>query len=179
MKYKNITEEEAIEILVQLDSELTVGYGPKPIPLELDERVLAFIMHYLHSSEKARENLKTLFNLEIVRTFLAFAERMASYAIRKNDPTILQHGLYALAIVPSSIEDVREMIILLGLFSNSCKLLNLDENKVFQDAAQFADSFLRTQIVNFPKRDDKHKSLKAMGYIVSEDEGGFRYKRTW
>lgn len=68
---------------------------------------------------------------------------------------------------------------MLPLLWRSAEILGLNPEEQFRAAVEAVGGIGREQLLAFTRRSSRDRSIKAMGYFESADEGGFRYKRTW
>jgi hypothetical protein len=109
---------------------------------------------------------------------LAFAERMASLAVRTGNPQLVREGLEALAF-GAGLVDIREAILILPLLYQSLRKLDVDATNYFAGAIGLGDAQFDSVLREFPNRDEENRSIEVMGYIEGRDQDGFRYVRTW
>jgi hypothetical protein len=165
------------DMLPFLDSKATDLYGPRPIPCDIDQAVREFVEAIAQSDEETRSTIFALMNEQHGFVLLAFAERMAAYAVRKQDPSFLAEGLTALAFAYRLVY-WKEVIPILSLVFRSAQKLGVDETKVLS-LPPAADASFARMLREFMARDPQTRDIKDMGYIESSDEGTFRYARTW
>jgi hypothetical protein len=103
---------------------------------------------------------------------------MASLAVRKKDRDIIIRGLIVLGVDGWRI-DWRDNTMMLSLHNRSAELIGVEPASVFADAAKYLSLKVRKSFEQFLERKKEDISFDAMGFIESEDENGFRYKRTW
>ncbi len=166
-------------LIKKLCSDYTNGYGPKPIPVTIDEQITQLLKAITKNSSlrEVLANQMVSNTPRLSRVFIAYAERMTAYAVRKNDIHFLEFAMFALTLASG---DSREIQMLFPLFFHSCKLLGLDAEKFFTDSsAYFTSKQLQNEAKTFPSRFDNDKSLKAMGYEIIQKGGSIRYSRTW
>ena len=123
---------------------------------------------------KVRENVEP----DQKRVFLAFAERMASLAVRLNSHKPLMTAMIAM-FLQIGIGDVREDIIVLTLIHDASKRVGTDPGFVFLESARQFGLDDTSGLEAYLRRSDDSKSLKSMGYSEGADEDGFRFVRLW
>ncbi|MEM1166281.1 MAG: hypothetical protein AAGI30_08325 [Planctomycetota bacterium] len=161
-------------ILKKLGSEYTHGYSPRPIPCVIDVEI-ELLVDAIAGDHELRNSLNI--NQEHGFSFLAYAERMASLAVREHSPSILSKGLAALGI-GSRFVDVRDAVLILALMYDSTSKLGLEFSTISSDIGLNEDDALKVYVDTFPSRSARGRSIQAMGFIESEDDGGFRYIST-
>jgi hypothetical protein len=109
---------------------------------------------------------------------VAFAERMASYAVRKQQPDLIAQSLSALAIAVKLVY-IKEVLPVVSLLYRSVHKLDLDAHDVFANKGGYRNEMLDKFLDDFLCRSETDRSIEAMGYFEGNDQDGFRYKRTW
>lgn len=170
--------EETIGSLQELDAAKVPGYGASKIPNEIDEKITRTLKSYLELNEEEKKELKEKVRREHKFVFLAFAERMASLAIRAKSQEPLIVAMMAM-FLQIGVGDVREDIVILILIYAAAHKLGLDPRSVFMEAARQFGLNDTSGLEAFLKRSNEDKSLDSMGYVEGSDEDGFRFVRTW
>lgn len=162
-------------ILEKLASEYTHGYGLTPMPGPIDAEV-----EWLVNALEAGEETGSPMGMNQTHGFvlLAYAERMASLAVREANGEILSKGMTALAIA-SRLVYIKEALPILSLMYNSAIKIGVDPTQLFSALALNESDELKPFVEYFPYRSVEDRSIQAMGYVEGEDEGGFLYVRTW
>ncbi len=159
-------------------SKLFHGYGPRPIPHELDGQVEQFIDAYLSAAPDERTLLESLPDFA-ASVLLAFAERRAAFAIRMKSKQLLLHSVVAVGLAAEIGDDDREGMLVMPLPWHSAELLGVDPAEVFKHAAAILPETGTRALLAFSQRLPEDRTLSCMGYEAGSDEGGFRYVRTW
>ncbi len=156
----------------------TDGYGTRPIPDLLDDRISSLINEWrsLPAEERAVES--KAITEEQSSTLLAYSERMASLAVRMKSQDLVAFGLLALGI-DGWQTDWRENTLLLCLHFDASKKIGITPEITFGNAAKLLSPNVATALKEFLQREPQDQSLKSMGYKESADSDGFRYERTW
>lgn len=163
-----------LDDLDDLRPERNPGYLAKRIPDPLDSEIASLV-------DTAREaggwaDLRARVGQEHESLFRLFAERMASEAVRLGNVEPLEQALIALAA--GGLErDSREAMLIVPLVYRSAELLGEDPARLFEEVAALLGGPTADTLRGFLQRPDR--SIGAMGYIESNDEDGFRYRRTW
>jgi hypothetical protein len=105
-----------------------------------------------------------------------FAERAAALAVRRQDSLDLRAGLLAAVAAHATTDDPREVIPAFALLYRAAELTGQDPAAEFGTAARLTGSPVP---LAFLDRDPRDRTIQAMGYEESEDEQGFRFRRTW
>jgi hypothetical protein len=108
----------------------------------------------------------------------AFAERMASAAVRNGDQGLLRKGLIAL-LLSSRSPDFRDTLMIFPLFYHAARRLGLDLGPFLDSIRQTIGDPFSAPFAEFLKRPETNKSLQVMGYAEGADNDGFRYIRNW
>lgn len=154
------------------------GYGPRPIPHDLDRKVDQFIEACLSAAHDERQLLECL-PMDAVSVLLAFAERQAALAVRAKSLELVVRALIAVSVSAEIRGDEREGMLILPLPWHSAELLGADPADVFKSAAAILPASGAAVLLGFSKRSRDDQTLDCMGYKTGSDEGGFRYVRTW
>ena len=148
------------------------GYGRLPIPSGRDEEIAAL----LESSEiTTLANHVTEAHFAVLR---AYAERMASHAVRAESPTILRLGLTALGLAGLAGRSA-DAVTILPLYYHAARMIGMVPDGLFRTVGEALGGEAETVLDDYLGRSDRDKSLESMGYRVSRDEQGFRYEREW
>jgi uncharacterized Zn finger protein (UPF0148 family) len=158
-----------------LQTEVNLGYLPQPIPTARDAEIRALMSQVMDSRSIARFSNRLRDGESTVLE--AFAERMATLAVRNRDPTILEAGLIALLLSPSP--DSRESLIVFALFCDAIVRLGIDHSTLIASLRSTLGDRLATPFLELLKRPEHNRSLHSMGYVEGADADGFRYIRTW
>lgn len=149
-----------------------------PIPSAYDLKISDLVKAYVNASFEEREFIQSVFLNRYSSTFFFFSERMACLAVRIKSEQCLFEGLIAHAIEGGKI-DWRDNILVISLLYHSAMKIGADPVTLFNMAAEFAEGEIKEIIKNFPNRAPEDRTIEAMGYVESENEQGFCYKRTW
>lgn len=161
-----------------LNMAQNVGYGQLPIPDSKDDLIQQLIQKWTKLNEKERIRAGESLKENQRFTLLAYSERMASLAVRRQSMDYIYLGLIALGI-DGWRKDWRDNAVLLALHYDATKRLGGDFRRTFQRAEKLLPQKVAKAFRAFLRRSEEDKSLGAMGYEIGEDEYGFNYKRTW
>lgn len=157
-----------------LELDRNHGYGPRPIPSDRDSEIETVVRRGL--SPEGYGELRSGVRPEHQAVLRAYAERMASLAVRRQSAEPLGAALVALAL--GGLDDgSREALLILPLIYRSAELLGEDPAALFRQAAVRVGETAAGELGRFLGRDDR--SIRSMGYVEGADEDGFRYRRTW
>lgn len=155
------------------------GYGPRPIPQPLDLEICEWLRDWRKLDDPSRRDVTE----EIVdarrSTLLAFSERMASLAVRRDDRELIVLGLLALGLDGWQRADWRDNALIVALHYDAAHRCGIAPDEIFEEAAALLPPEPAKFIRRFPRRSEEDKSLKAMGYQAGADADGFRYQRNW
>ena len=157
-----------------LNPNRNLGYLPKRIPIARDGEIDDLLSRYIARRSVARlQRCMQEGNKLVLR---AFAERMASAAIRNSSPGQLRLGLIALLLTLDGL-DARDGLTILPLYYDAILRLRPDPFEFTESVRQIIGDRMAVPLTEFLKRADK--SLKAMGFSEGADADGFRYVRNW
>jgi hypothetical protein len=108
----------------------------------------------------------------------AFGERMATAAVRNQDPELLKLGLIAF-LIPGAGPDVRDVLVVMPVFYDAMRRLGVDSESFVNAVRSVVGDLLVNCFEKFLERPEEMKTLKIMAYVAGNDEDGFRYIREW
>jgi hypothetical protein len=159
-----------------LEPDANRGYLPQPIPIARDSEITKLLLQIID------EHHWVLFTRHILDghalVLRAFAERMASAAVRNRNPELLRVGLIALLLSWRGA-DLRETLTVCPLFCDAARRIGVDLAVVVASIRQMIGDEPAAPFIEFAKRSESSKSLQAMGYAAGADDEGFRYLRNW
>ena len=160
-------------------SERNRGYIDAPIPSARDEELGAHIEALIARGAEARDAAASAFGRRYTVTLLAFAERMATRAVRdrRDRPVLL--GLFAVGLSWREAFDVRAGIPPLGLLYDAAARAGADPIRVFREAQALLPDDVAPVFADFLTRPDLDGIAAEMGYATGADRDGFRYRRLW
>ncbi len=109
----------------------------------------------------------------------AFAERMATLAVRQGATEPLTPGLHAAAVALAAADDRRDVLPVLALLYRAAELTGADPRAAFAGAARDLPPAIADPVLGFAARSHEDRSLDAMGYVERHDPTGFRFDRAW
>lgn len=163
--------------LFVLDPTNNEGYGSARLPCVRDGEI-ASIVRRIEGPEDFGEAKQTLGHGH-GSVLSAFAERMASLAVREKSREALRDGLSAEQLALAVVGDYRDSLPALSLLFRASELIGADPAMEFAAVAAVAGSPDDQPLLDFAGRDQEDRSLESMGYIEQDDEDGFRFERTW
>jgi len=160
-----------------LDPANNEGYGSARLPNGRDEEI-ATLIRQIHGPSEFAEAKRALSSGHGT-VLSAFAERMASFAVRGTSLQSLREGLAAEQLALAVVGDYRDSLPALSLLFRACELLGADPGAEFASVAVQASPPDDQPLLDFLERDEEDRSLTSMGYVEDHDEEGFRFERTW
>jgi len=154
------------------------SYGPSPIPNSRDDAVERFIDRTRSTGPSAAAAVTTRASERGRRVLRAYAERTASLAVRRRDAELLTRAVVAI-VLGGLDQNALEALMIMPLIENSARLLNTDLAGIFEIAADSVGHPGSVNLVLWLTRAPEDRTLESMGYVEADDEGGFRYQRTW
>jgi hypothetical protein len=170
---------EILESMRQLNPARLAGWGASRIPNAIDDEITDVINGYLELDDGGKRKVREGVERDQKFVFLAFAERMASLAIRQRSQEPLMMGMVAIFLQVGT-GDVREDILILTLIHAAAQKLGIDPRSVFLESARKSGMHDTTSGLDaFLARSDEDKSIESMGYTEGVDSDGFRFLRLW
>jgi hypothetical protein len=171
-----------VETIAQLEHDVANGryhrYLARPIPDALDQTPRHLCHTYLQSAETERALLQCA-DPHLASVLQAYAERLASLAVRQRQPTLVEASVVALGLSMVMGDDAREWLLVLPLPWHAAELLDQPPKNLFTLVAANLPEPARTALHQFVQRAPEDRTLAAMGYQEGRDEEGFRYQRSW
>jgi hypothetical protein len=153
------------------------GYGLSTLPNGRDDEVTAFVEQLRVDGPTAVAAVRRRITDAARDVLQAYAERMASLAVRRGDRAVLLNGVIA-NVVGGLDENLRESLMVMALIDDSAARLGVDLAKLFEEASKTVDHPGMINLVIWLTRDEADRSLASMGFVASEDPDGFLYKFT-
>jgi hypothetical protein len=166
------------DVLISLASDRTDGYGRRPIPDAVDAEIRGLVRYLSDADPVTRDALLSMMTERHGFVLLAFAERMASLAVRSWNPEFVREGLEALAF-GTRLVYFKEAVSILSLLYRSLTKLGVNATAFFAGAVGLGDELFDSLVRAFPSRDEQDRAIEAMGYTEGLDQDGFRYARAW
>lgn len=151
------------------------GYLRRRIPHKLDDIVKEFVNTYRSASAVDRQQLTSGLTPRAAGVLSSFGERMAAVAVRARSDEYLRLGLVGMGLAEGRLDDPRANLIVLAAVNHSAirigtNLRALVDEIAFDLPAQAVAAFRA-----FTQRDDRDKSLRAMGLGTIGSGDDFRY----
>lgn len=153
-------------------------YGPSPIPNSRDDAVEQFIDRTRSAGPPATAAVTAHASERGRRVLRAYAERMASLAVRRRDVQLLVRAVVAV-VLGGLDQNALEALMVMPLIENSARLLDADLAAIFEKAADAVGHPGSVNLMLWLTRAPEDRTLQSMGFVEAEDEGGFRYQLKW
>ena len=160
------------------DRKGTQGYGKFPLPSPLDKVMADFLSGITNPADFAEHRAALQATVPGTVT-LAYAERMASLAVRRQDKKSLRSGLVAVALAWLLVDDHREVWPVMALLYRAAEMVGADPAAEFAAAGTLGGADVATALAEFAARPAPDRSIADMGYEPGDDAQGFRFLRTW
>ena len=182
MKLPHESSDELENLISQAMQELSEPaldvYLMQRYPCTKDLTVLRLIDLYVSSTPEQRDRIAERLGSNHWSTLTVFAERMAVWAVRLQQPDLILKGLLALALDGGRFDEREDILIMAPLYHSAVKL-GIDPKPLFLQAAEVAGLQLRDILHRFPDRPESNRNLASMGYVELTGPEGFTYRRTW
>jgi catechol 2,3-dioxygenase-like lactoylglutathione lyase family enzyme len=175
----SVTAEGAADDLSPFLAASNRGYVDAAIPSARDAQLAAYLQRLVAADDTARGQAADALGPSYTATFVAFAERMATRAVRERDVAHAELGLWALVLTWRRSKDVTTAIPPLGLLYDAARRVNADPPALFRKVAAACPADVAPVLTDFAQRDDLDEIAEEMGFAVRSDRDGFRYRRTW
>jgi hypothetical protein len=154
------------------------AYGPSELPNKRDEEVGEFVDGLVSGGPAAVADVLSRVSEKARDVFSAYAERMASLAVRRRDRTTLVKAVVAL-VIGGLDENRRESLMVMAPIEDSAARIGVDFPSVIEDASKVVGHPGTVNLVLWLMRKPEDRSLASMGFVAAEDDDGFRYKLDW
>jgi hypothetical protein len=154
------------------------AYGPAPIPDPRDEEVRPFVDSLVAGGPRRFAEVKSLLNIHGKRVLHAYAERMASAAVRTHNQALLDRALVALVIAGLDEND-KDCLMTMAPIDDSARRIGADIEELFERVAKIVGHQGTVSLVLWLSRKPENRSLECMRFVAGEDSDGFRYRLEW
>ncbi len=152
--------------------------NPSPQPFDQVLREWCATLAVEGSADKCG-TLRDAIPMDDFYTLMTFADRSAVFALREEDPTILQDGLTALAMIDAERTDYRDVLMSIALLNHGAERLDLDVAAEFEAAAKLAEPRTAELLLSFVEREPHSKALgESWGYHQVELDTGIGFVRS-
>lgn len=146
------------------------GYLAVRLPHELDAEVDAFVIAYMSRPEPLDLGRRAAGVLS------AYGQRMASVAVRTRSPEALRRGLVATALAEAHLEDPRNNLYGLAALHDSACLIGTPFSGLITEVSRFLPPSGLAALRDFDGRQDRDKSIEAMGIRRTGEGETFLYR---
>lgn len=164
-----MSEQPSLEVL---EAERNAGYGLQPVPASRDRDIETLLRAEMSAGGLGR--LRMLIDDRHESTLQAFAERMATLAVRERSEIRVELGLVALSLAGLG-RGAREAIMVLALLFDAARRVGASPDRVLVEAAVTLGNDTCTAVHAFLTRSETDKSLASMGFRFGSDADGPRY----
>jgi len=153
------------------------GYLQRPLPDDLDRVVADFLDQYRQADEAGRAQARGALSLKHARTLGAYAERLATLAVREGSAELLSRGLLAALVAGScSQQDLRDVLVTIAPLQRSAERLGVEPVEAFEQAALVAGPDTPDVLREFPRRAPADRSLAAFSFVERDAPDGLLYE---
>jgi hypothetical protein len=154
------------------------GYGPSELPNARDEEIRVFVDGLRAVGPPAVAAALSSVTDKARQVLRAYAERMASLAVRRRERELLRQAVVAL-VVGGLDENRLESLMVMAPIQDCAERLGLDLAEVLEEASKVVGHPGTVNMMLWLTRKPEDRSLESMGFVPSEDGDGFRYKLDW
>jgi hypothetical protein len=154
------------------------GYGPSALPDTRDKAVGDFVEGLIAAGPTAVTAALSSITDKARQVLCAYAERMASLAVRRRDRDVLLRAVVAL-VLGGLDENRLESLMVMAPIQDAAERLGLDLPELFEAASNVVGHPGTVNLMLWLTRKPEDRSLASMGFVVAEDGDGFRYKLDW
>ena len=160
-----------------LSGNRTRAYVKDEIPTDLDLRFSDLISGLAGVSVDERKAIGDQLTRRVAWGLREFAVRMATRAVRTDDPKYVLLGLRALAL-ETDPDDPRDFFVAVGPLYRASELIGARAGPLFDEAARFTASELSEFIRAFPRRPPDNRRLADFGFREEGAGPTFRFVST-
>jgi len=154
------------------------GYGPAKLPCGRDREVQVFVDQLRRDGPRAVAAALAAISEEGRRVLRAYAERMASLAVRTGEVEQLERAI--VAVVVGGLDDnAYEALMAMPLIEDGARRVGIEPPELFEKAAAIVGHPGTINLVRWLSRKPEDRSLASMGFVESADKDGFRYRLDW
>jgi hypothetical protein len=154
------------------------GYGPSALPDPRDQAVGELVERLIADGPTAVASVSSRITDKARQVLRAYAERMASLAVRRRDGDLLLGAV--VAVVLGGLDENRlESLMVMAPIEDSAGRLGLDLPELFEAASNVVGHPGTVNLMLWLTRKREDRTLASMGFVAAEDNDGFRYKLDW
>lgn len=166
----------AIQLLDIVQNVELSDYWNSKLPNSIDEEVMEIISSVMNGAMEQRQDFLSLIDDGAIRLLDVFGTRMTMLSVRKNSCDYLLKGLIALEFAATR-SDYRDILMTLSLFYRSAEKLNVDPEKLFREASQYAPSPAVAEfILGYLRRSPENRRIEIMGFKEVDGPSGLIYQ---
>lgn len=154
------------------------GYGPSRLPDARDDEVALFVAEVIEGGVGAVSQALDRITEPGRDVLRAYAERMASLAVRRKDRGRLVSGLVAL-VLGGLGENRVESLMIMALIEDGAKRIGENLQGIFDEVSAIVGHPATANLMLWASRNASDRSLSSMGFKPGSDEDGFRYQLDW
>jgi hypothetical protein len=154
------------------------GYGPSTLPNPLDDEVSALVASWrVGGPSMVAEAIaeSTDGGRNVLR---AYAERMASLAVRRDDPDLLLNAVIA-NVVGGLSANAHESLMVMAPIEDAATRIGVGVPGLFEDAAHCVGHPGAAYLMMWLTRSPENRSLATMRFVAEDGADGFRYVLRW
>ena len=103
---------------------------------------------------------------------------MASLSVRHGGRDVLDRALVAV-VVGGLDSNAHEALMVMPLIEDASRRIGVEPQELFSGAATLVGQPGATNLMLWLSREDENRTIEGMGYVVSSDDQGFRYRLNW
>lgn len=140
--------------------------APIPIPLESESKLSGAWPRIEQLSNREWNTLRRTVDAIATSRLSSYSMRMASYAVRKQAPEFVHHGLMGL-IVDNNTMDYREVLGAGCLLYDACLRLKVGPDDLFRGAARFATKERTALLIGYLESPHSTKYPEGDGLLAT------------
>jgi hypothetical protein len=154
------------------------GYGPSEPPSPLDDEVAQFVAKVAGAGPTGVSDAVEVATENGRRVLRAYAERMASIAVRRSDIELGRSAVIAL-VIGGLNDGTPEALTVMAPLEAGVRKLGGDPGEVFGRAAEVVGHPGSVSLMLWLARTPADRTLSSMGFVEGEDDSGFGYRLDW
>ncbi len=152
-----------------------VGYGPAKLPEPRDGHVQKVIDQLTVGGGSEFASALSAVTDKARDVLCAYAERMASLAVRRQDEQLLIRALVAL-VLGGLNENSHESLMVMAPIEDSARRIGVDLTGLCERVSKIVGHPGTVNLMRWLARQPQDRSLASMGFVATEDGDGFRYR---
>ena len=146
---------------------------------KLDSLIIKLCERFKNSNDSIKNETRKSIRQNDIYTLLQFTQRATVFSIRRKEATFLEDGFIAISMIETERCDYRDVLVALSFLNFGIIKLNLNETKMFRDAAILSEATTAKLIRQFSERSTKNKSLEEVAdYKAVETTNGIAFIET-